>query len=194
MKTLRLMIFGAVLTGIFAVSAFAQAAGSGKIAVINTLAFGADKGGITKYVNAQKRLDGEFKVENQQLTNLATQINNLKQEIQRLQANKTVPVDPNVIKQKAKLHDDKVRELKFKQENAKAKFESRSQVVLGPVSQDIFKAMQAFAKQQGYGLILDAAKLDRAGLILAFDTKFDVTKRFIAYYNTRPAGTASTTK
>jgi len=52
----------------------------------------------------------------------------------------------------------------------------------------------AFAKQKGFGLILDGAKLEGAGLILAVDlTKVDVTKEFITFYNARPAGTASTT-
>ena len=198
MRTFRLILVGAILTALFAVSAFAQAADS-KIAVINTLAFAGDKtgkGGITKYVNAQNRLDNEFKVDNQQLTNIANQINALKKEIQGLQesANKNVPVNQKTITDKAQKHDDLVRELKFKQESAKAKFESRSQEVLGPVSNDIGKALQNFAKQKGYAMILDAAKLERAGLILAYidDAKFDVTKEFIAYYNTLPGGTAST--
>ncbi len=194
MKTFRLMMVGAVLTGLFAVSASAQAAAA-NIAVINTLAFGADQGGITKYVNAQKRLDDEFKVENQQLTDIAKRINTLKEEIQKLSAavNPNVPVSTKSVNDKIAEHDNLTREYKFKQENAKAKYESRSEVVLGPVSEDIFNAMQVFAKQKGFAMILDAAKLDRAGLILAFDAKFDVTKEFITFYNARPAGSANAT-
>ncbi len=42
-------------------------------------------------------------------------------------------------------------------------------------------------------LILDAAKLEGAGLILAVDLpKVDVTKDFITFYNARPATTATT--
>jgi len=191
MRTLRLAIVGMIFTAVFAISAFAQV-GQTKIAVINTQAFGA-KGGITKYVNAQNKLNQEFKVENQQLTTLATRINNLKKEIQTLRdnRNKNVPVDPKTVNGKIDQHNKLEREFKFKQENAKAKYETRSSEVLGPISRDIGTALQAFAKQKGYGLILDAAKLDRAGLILAFDQKFNLTKQFIAYYNARPAGTAS---
>ena len=195
MRTIRLLIVGAFLTSIFAVSAIAQA-NAGKIAVVNTLAFGAQKGGITKYINAQKRLDNEFKVENQQLQTLANRINTLKKEIQNLRkpANPNVPVSTKTVNDKVAQHDNLAREFKFKQDNAKAKYTTRSQAILGPVSRDIGKALQAFATQKGYGLILDAAKLDRAGLILAFDKKFDVTTAFITYYNARPAGTASVTK
>ncbi len=195
MKTIRLLIVSAVLTSIFAISAIAQA-NANNIAVVNTLAFGAEKGGITKYVNAQKKLDTEFKVEQAQLQTLATRINTLKKEIETLRnaTNPNVPVSTKTVNDKAALHDNLAREFKFKQDNAKAKYNTRRQTLLGPVSLDIGKALQVFATQKGYGLILDAAKLDRAGLILAFDQKFDVTKAFIAYYNARPAGTASTTK
>ncbi|MCB1023804.1 MAG: OmpH family outer membrane protein, partial [Acidobacteria bacterium] len=170
MKTFRLILIGAFLTAIFAISAFAQ--GNGQIAVINTLAFGGDEkgaGGITKYISAQKRLDDEFKVENQQLTTLQTKINGLKTEIANLQKASTAgtPVNPKAITDKAQAHDNLVREYKFKEESAKAKFEVRLDAVMGPVNEDISKAMQEFAKKNGYSIILDAARLDRAGLILA---------------------------
>jgi hypothetical protein len=58
--------------------------------------------------------------------------------------------------------------------------------------QDIMKAIGEFTKQKGYGLILDAAKLDSAGVILGWDeAKVDVTKEFITFYNARPATTAT---
>jgi hypothetical protein len=56
------------------------------------------------------------------------------------------------------------------------------------------KAIQEFTKQKGYGLVLDAARLDAAQLILGYDeAKVDVTKEFIAFYNARPATTAAAT-
>jgi Skp family chaperone for outer membrane proteins len=83
--------------------------------------------------------------------------------------------------------------IKRKQEDGKIKFERRQQQVLGPILQDILKAMDDFSKQKGYALILDAAKLEGAGLILAVDiAKVDVTKEFITFYNARPATTATT--
>ncbi len=195
MKTFRLMIIGAILTGLFAVSAIAQA-NVNKIAVINTLAFAAQKGGITKFVNAQKKLDAEFKVESQQLQNILNRINTLKKEIQTLQkpGNPNVPVSTKTITDKAATHDSLTRELKFKQDNAKARYENRSKVLLDPIRRDIGNALQQFATQKGYGLILDAAKLDRAGILLAFNQKINVTTEFIAFFNTLPAGTAGTTK
>ena len=56
------------------------------------------------------------------------------------------------------------------------------------------KAMQDFTKQKGYSLILDGAKLEEAGILIGFDDKYDITKEFITFYNSRPATTATTAK
>ncbi len=188
MKLLRFSLFSFAFVALLSISTFAQTAE--KIAVIDTRAFALQKGGITKYVTQQTKLNNEFKPVNQQLNTLATRINNLKKEINTLR-NSKAPVDPKTITSKAEEHDKLVRELKFKRENAQADIDRRSQALLGPISSDIYKAMQAYAKQKGYTMILDAAKLEGAGLVLAFDRKYDVTADFIKFYNERPAGTAT---
>ncbi len=86
------------------------------------------------------------------------------------------------------------RDFKFKQEDAKDQYQSRYQVVVGPIYADIMKAMQEFTKQKGYSVILDGAKLEEAGILIGFDNKFDITKEFITFYNARPATTATTAK
>lgn len=197
MKTFRLIAAGFFFAAIFAVSTFAQATvTAGKIAVINTLAFDADKAGITKFVAASNTLDAEFKPIQAELQTMATRMQALQTELQTAQANAqkspTVPIDTKGLQAKATQYEEMGRQFKFKQEDAKAKYDNRRGVVLGPVLQDIGKAMQEFAKQKGYMMILDGAKLDESGLILAVgDDKVDVTKEFITFYNARPAGTAS---
>ncbi len=196
MKTFRSIAAGFVFAAIFVVSAFAQAQPAApKIGIINTGAFD-DKTGITKYVNAANSLEAEFKPVDAELQTMATKIQSLQKEIQTLQtqatANPNVPIKPETINAKVAEGEKLAREFKFKQEEAKANYERREAVVLGPVRQDIGKAMQEFAKQKGYALILDAANLDKAGLLLAFDEKYNVTAEFIQFYNARPAGTATT--
>lgn len=200
MKTFRLFVAASVFAALFAISAFAQVQPAGKIGLINTLAFDDAKEGITKYVNAMNSLETEFKPDNTTLQTLGTRIQNLQKEIQDLQKklqdpNNKVPIPEATVNAKAEEYDKLVREYKFKEEDAKARFQRREQAVLGPVQQDIGKALQEFAKQKGYTIILDVAKLGNAGLILAIgDDKADVTKEFIQFYNTRPAGTATTAK
>lgn len=197
MKTFRSIAAGFVFAAIFAVSAFAQAQPTAtKIGIINTTAFD-DKAGITKYVAAANTLEKEFLPVDTELRTMATKIEALQKEIQTLQAqaqqaNPAVPINVQSVNAKVGDYEKLTREFKFKQEAAKADYERREAVVLGPIRQDIGKAMQEFAKQKGYSFIFDAANLDKAGLILAFDEKYNVTAEFITFYNARPAGTATT--
>lgn len=199
MTTFRLITAAFFLTAIFAVSAFAQAAqpaASGKIVYINVTAFDDNKGaGITRYITAMNSLQNEFKTVDADLQALGARYQALGNEIKTLQDNaaKNVPVDQKTFAAKVEQYQQMERDIKFKQEDGKAKYQARYGVVVGPVMQDILKSLQDFAKQKGYSMILDAAKLDEAGIILAVgNDSADVTKDFITFYNARPAGTATT--
>ena len=204
MKTFRSIAAIFVFAAIFAVSAFAQTpaavAAPGKVGIVNTQAFDTDKGGITKYVNAMNALEVELKPDITALQTMATKLQSLQTEIEgfkkQLESPTTgVPVDKTKIQTTAQAKYDEYeklgREFKFKQEDYKAKAERRQAAVMGPVRLDIGNALQEFAKKNGYMMILDASKLDGAGLLLAFDEKYDITIDFITFYNTRPAATAT---
>ncbi len=202
MKTFRSIAAVFIFAAIFAVSAFAQtpAAAPGKVGIVNTQAFDTDKGGITKYVNAMNALEVELKPDITALQTMANKLQTLQTEIEgykkQLESPTTgVPVDKTKIQATAQAKYDEYeklgREFKFKQEDYKAKAERRQAAVMGPVRLDIGNALQEFAKKNGYMMILDASKLDGAGLLLAFDEKYDITKDFITFYNTRPAATAA---
>lgn len=194
MKTFRLIAVSFIFAAIFAVSAFAQTQAPSKIGVINTLAFDDDKAGITKYVNAMNSLESEFKPVTTELNTMGTKIQALEAEIEKMRtsaSNPNVPIKPETVNAKLEEYDKLGREYKFKQEDAKARFERRRAALLGPIMQDIGKAMQDFAKQKGYDIILDGAKLEEAGILLAFNDKVNVTTEFITFYNARPAGTAT---
>lgn len=195
MKIFRLFAAFVFAAALFSVSAFAQTApAAGKIGVINTTAFDNDKEGIVKYTAAMNTLETEFKPVNTELQTMATKYQNMQKEIQGLQEQASKPNSPisaATVQAKIDEYGKLERDIKFKQEDAKARFASRQSALLGPVLQDIGKAMQDFAKQKGYMMILDIAKMADADLILAMDDKADVTKEFIVFYNARPAGTAS---
>lgn len=193
MKTMRLFAISLFLTALFTVSNFAQAAN--KIAVINTYAFGDEKAGITKYLSAVTALNNEFKPINDELKTMNTKLQGLAGEIENI--NKLLKTNPKAVDEKsaqAKVDEaEKLqREIKFKQEDGKAKFEKRQQAVLGPVLQDIYKAVQEFSKQKGYTMVMDVAKLEESGILLGIDEKADITKEFVTFYNARPATTATT--
>jgi outer membrane protein len=199
MKRSSLFIVSLVFAAVFAGSAFSQNGGAaqpaqtGKIGWINTAAFADEKEGVTKYINALKALDAEMKPRVTELQGLQTKVQNLAKEIQTMQGNTAVPVKPEAIQAKQEEGQRLQREFEFKKKEYDATVESRSGVVLGPVSEDISKAIEAFAKQKGYTVVLDIAALASANAILVLDPTANITKEFITYYNTRPATTAATT-
>lgn len=196
MRTFRLIAAASVFAALFAVSAFAQATPTApKIGLVDIYAFGAEKG-ITKYINAMGVLEKEAAPMRTDLQNMVTKIQNLEKEITGLrdQASKpNSPIAPTTVNNKIQELEDLKREAKFKQDNANAKFQSRYDVVVGPIWADIRKAMQEFAKQKGFDVIFDGAKLEEAGILLGFSDKVNITTEFIQFYNTRPAGTAAAT-
>lgn len=185
-----------IFAALFAVSAFGQAAPTGRIGLVNTYAFGDEKAGITKFRTAMNALESEFKPVNDELKTLGTRYQSLGAEIQTAQkaaaaGNSAVPVNTSSLQGKIDEFQGLETSIKRKQEDAKARYEKRYQSVVGPIYGDIVKAMNDFAKQKGYSIILDGAKLEESGLLMGFDDKYDVTKEFVVFYNTRPAGAAT---
>jgi Skp family chaperone for outer membrane proteins len=199
MRTFRLIAVSVVFAAIFAVSALAQTTTTaGKIGIINTQAFDDDKAGITKYVAGLNSLEAEFKPVFTELQTLGTKIQALEKEIKDLQAkaqdpNNKVPIDPKMVNAKLEEYDKLTREYKFKEEDAKARYQRREAAVMGPIRQDIGNAIQEYTKKNGYMLIIDLSK-DNTGLVLGVDETADITKAFITFYNARPATTATVTK
>ncbi len=196
MKRLFTFALTFVLTALLAVSTFGQAAPLTKIGWIDTGAFGGtdDKGtgGVTKYVVAMKTLDTEFQPRITELQNIDKRIKDIAAELQKMQqANPAVPVNQATILAKQEEGQKLARELEFKQKDAEALFQTRRNTVLGPIQNDIGKAIQEFAKTKGFAAVFDIAALANANAILALDPASDITKEFITFYNARPAAAAT---
>jgi Skp family chaperone for outer membrane proteins len=200
----RISLAAACLTfaAIFAGSAMAQAgaapAGAGKIGIIVVEEFAAEKGGITKYKAALTALDKEFEPMNTKLRTAATRYQTLGQEIEKLRQPPAAGV-PAANTSQAQLQtkvdefQNLEKQIKRDQEDAKAQYERRSAVVVGPIYSDIMKALNEYAKKNGYAVIFDGVKLDQAQILLGFDEKYNITQDFITFYNARPAGAATAT-
>ena len=203
MKKFRLLTVGLIIVACSALSILAQTQQKPpfKVGLINTLAFGEDKTGIAKYSAAKNSIDATFKKELDELAATVTRLQNLEKEIVALQKQLTTPTPgqaPNAQLQttyntKIAEYDKLGREYKFKQEDVRVRYQRHRQAVMGPVLVDIGKAMQEFAKQRGYSMIFDGAKLSEGGVLLGWDEKADLTKDFITFYNARPATAAVTT-
>jgi Skp family chaperone for outer membrane proteins len=194
MRRSSFLAVGLFLTAFFAVSAFAQggaqATGLGKIGLVDTGAFFDDKpgAGIPKLKNAVNSVNAEFKSVNDELSTLSTQYQQKVDEYNKLK-NSSAPV--NDLDTRATAIQDLETNIKRKQEDAKAKYDRRMSQVVDPINQDIVKALNDYAKQKGYAVILDGAKLEQSGVLLGFDEKYDITKDFITFYNGRSPGAAT---
>ncbi|MGB9180679.1 MAG: OmpH family outer membrane protein [Pyrinomonadaceae bacterium] len=203
MKIFRLIAAVAFLTAIAFSSAYAQGttrpaapaqspAGGGqvpdaKIAFIDTGMFSDDKAGITRFVNAMKSLEREFKPRQDDLNGMQVKINAIADDIKKTQN----VADPKAIQAKQDEGERLVRELDFKKKGAEADFQKRYQEVVGPISDDITKSIDSFRAARGYTVILDINQLARAGAILSMNESADVTKAFIAEYNSKNPATAA---
>jgi outer membrane protein len=157
-----------------------------KIALVNTDEFADEKTGIVRLVAAMKRVDGEFQPRR-------TELQTLQQQIEKATAdlNKAAPVqDPKVTAQQ----NDKIEQMKKdyqrKGEDAQALYQKRLQDVLGPVYDEIGKALDAYAKAHGITLILDVTKIQ--GIVAASES-LDITRAFITEFNSKNPATASLT-
>jgi Skp family chaperone for outer membrane proteins len=155
-----------------------------KVALIDSSAFADEKQGISKFVAALKRVNAEFQPRQTELQNLQGQIEKATADLQ-----KAAPVqDVNVTnQQKAKIAQMEV-DYKRKGEDAQLAFNKRLEEVLGPIYEDIGKALDGFAKARGITLILDVTKIQ--GIVSAADA-MDITRAFIAEYNSKNPATAS---
>jgi Skp family chaperone for outer membrane proteins len=203
MRKIRLVAVGLMFIVVSAASIFAQTPQNKpfKIGLINTFVFGDEKAGINKYAAAMNSVDAMFKKELDDLKAMVARIQNLEKELTGLQKQLTtptpgVPVNNTPLQTsyntKIEEYDKLGREYKFKQDDIKVRYQRRRQEIMGPVLLDIGKAMQEFAKQRGYSIIFDGAKLAEGGVLLAIDDKIDLTKDFITFYNARPAATVTT--
>jgi len=194
MRRISVLAFSLVCVGLFTIGAFAQAQpGSGKIGWIDTGAFADEKEGVTKYVTALKSLDAEMKPRVAELTGLQDKLKTISADLQKMTAaTPSVPVDPKAAQSKQDEGERLQREFEFKKKEYDAAVEKRSGEVLGPVSADISKAIQEYAKSKGFAVILDINALAQASAILSLDTTVNITKDFIIFYNARPATTATT--
>jgi outer membrane protein len=171
-------------------STAAAAVPESKVALINTELFSDDKQGILRIVSAQKRVDGEFQPRRTELQQLQQKLTQLNDDITKQQAAPNI-VDQKALQAKIESLEQLKRDGQRKQEDAQAAYNKRMQEVLMPIYDDLGKALDAFAKARGITLMLDASKIGPA--ILSASDGMDVTRAFIAEFNSKYPATASVT-
>ncbi len=154
-----------------------------KIAWISSADFQDPKTGIARISATMSALDREFQPRQTELTQLQQRYQQLNDEVEKT---KNVQ-DPKITAQKM----DQLEQLKIditrKQEDGQKALENRQKELFGPLEQDIGVALQEYAKAHGISVLIDRS---RVPLVYA-DDRLDITKAFIADYNSKKPATAS---
>ena len=198
MKRFTILTVSVVFSALFAVSTFAQAGAvpaAAKIGWLDTGAFADEKEGVTKYIAGLKALDSEMKPKVTDLQSIQARLKTISDELAKAQSSPAnVPIDQKALQAKQDEGQKLQRDFDYKKKEYDATLEARSGQVLGPISADISKSIQDYAKLKGYAVVLDINALAQANAILALDATANITKDFITYYNAKPATTATTAK
>jgi len=161
---------------------------SANIAIIDISAFGDEKAGIGRLMNAYATLRREFKPRQDELQTLRTRYETLGKEVEQI---KSVS-DDKTLNAKVEQMQNLEKEIKRKGEDAQAAVQKREDELTSPVWDDINNALRAFASQRGISIILEKSKLAGNGLIFVVNDSVDITRAFIADYNQRnPASAAA---
>jgi outer membrane protein len=156
-----------------------------KMAMIYSDAFLDPKNGIARYNSLLTTLNREFQPRQAELQGLQTRIQTLTKEIEDTQA----VAAPDAIRQKRDQLNQLNTDFKRKGEDAEAAYAKRRQEIFMPLQTDIGKALEAFAKARGITVIVDGSQVP---LVYAADS-IDITRAFIAEFNTKNPATAAVT-
>ncbi|HZH31455.1 MAG TPA: OmpH family outer membrane protein [Pyrinomonadaceae bacterium] len=198
MKLFRLIAAACLVAASLVISAGAQTAArpqpaapaqggatasAARIAIIDSSAFSDEKQGIARVVNAMRTVDAQFQPVRTEVQGMQTRYQALVDDI-----NKTSAVaDPKTIATKTDQADTLKRDIERKAQDAQLAIKKRMDETLGPLQEDVYNSLQAFAQSRGISIIIDAS---RVPLIYAADS-VDITKDFIAEYNRTKPATAS---
>jgi Skp family chaperone for outer membrane proteins len=153
-----------------------------KIAFVDTEMFSDNTAGIRKLVNAVKTVNAEFQARYTELENINNRLKALSEEINKLSAS-AAPVGPETIRAKTEEGQRLERDLKYKKDQYDVDYQKRYQQVVQPVSSEIGRGLDAYLLSHGLTLILDISKL--APAVLTLNPQMDITKDFIAEYNSK---------
>ena len=162
-----------------------------KMAVINSDYFLDKKAGIAKFNSAITRLNGEFQKIKDEIVAMQTRASTLESEINKLRdAPEGTPIDQKSLQAKIDQLEQLKKDIQRKGEDAQAAYNRRRTDIFTPLQDEIGKALEVFAKARGINVIIDAAQVP----LLFADEKIDITRAFIADFNSKnPVTAASTT-
>lgn len=160
------------------------------MAVIYTDLFLDQKTGILKFGSLITRLNGEFQKTKDDITAMQTRGQALENEITKLRdAPAGTPIDQPALQSKIDQLEQLKKDIQRRAEDAQTAYNKRRNELFQPLQIDIGRALETFAKARGINVIIDGAQVP---LLYAAENT-DITRAFIAEFNSKNPATAATT-
>lgn len=189
MKEFRFFIGSLAVISIFTALTFAQTPKAEKIGFVSWTAFEDENTGIKELVEANKKLDEEFKPLTDQLKILSENYQKKVKELEYFAGCQVIncksPPTADLIDNKSNELKELENEIKKKQENYKQLYVKRyEEDVVKKINPKIIKGLEQFAKENGFAVILEKSKYDMTMFCIIEEYRNnDVTKEFINFYN-----------
>jgi Skp family chaperone for outer membrane proteins len=161
-----------------------------KVAILYTSTFLDPANGIGKFNSVLTKLNAEFQKQKDDINQMQNRGQALQDEITKLQqAPAGTPIDQRSLQAKVDQVEQLKKDIQRKTEDAQASYNRRRQELFKPLEDEVGKALEIFAKARGINVIIDG---DQLPLVYAAES-LDITKAFIAEFNSKNPVTASTT-
>ena len=161
-----------------------------KIAIINSQEFMDAKTGILKFTTVVNRLNGEFQKTRDDLNALRTRGEALEAEITKLRdAPAGTPIDQPALQVKIDQLEQLKKDVQRRAEDAQNAYNKRRDELFQPLQLEIGAALEAFAKARGINVVIDGAAVP----LLYFEESTNITRAFIADFNSKNPAAAATT-
>lgn len=161
-----------------------------KIAIINTQEFMDAKTGILKFTTVVNKLNGEFQKARDDLNALRTRGEALEAEITKLRdAPAGTPIDQPALQVKVDQLEQLKKDVQRRAEDAQTAYNKRRDELFQPLQLEIGAALEVFAKARGINVVIDGAAVP----LLYFEESTNITRAFIADFNSKNPAAAATT-
>lgn len=161
-----------------------------KMAIIYTDEFLDPKSGILKFSSALTKLNGEFQKTKDDITAMQNRGQALETEITKLRdAPAGTPIDQPALQAKIDQLEQLKKDIQRKAEDAQTAYNKRRGELFQPLENEIRVALEAFAKARGINVVIDGAAVP----LLYFAESTNITRAFIADFNSKNPVTAATT-
>lgn len=144
-----------------------------KVGIVNSARFSNATGGITRYVNALRTLENEFRPRRDEITQL----------VSRLEGLQNVPAGATQAQIATRRDQAQTLQIEItrKQEDARTAYTRRFAQLTDPIQKSIVDALKAFARARGIDVIIDQSKFPEG--VLLVNENADLTAAFIRDFN-----------